>query len=248
MKRKLLFLWCVLAISYYPIYSQVIEHVRFHQQEDNIVINYKLIEEESSHSPSGGYNIKVFYILNKHEPVQLNSVSGDAGNGVLPGKNKEIVWDVLADMDKLEGDIKFIVKIEKKTNFLDYYKHKHNFLFGARFMLFYSNEFFPGAMAGYMYNQRIGGYLTFNTNIDYSYYSITGCVLFNPLRFNFNNGETFYTNINLGGGFDDIDDYHLNFGIMFNYKFIYLSGGIEIPLCIGEIQGLTEVFGLGIVF
>lgn len=69
----------------------------------------------------GKYNIKLFVKSNNSYSWSsaLKSVSGNVGANQSTGKNKQIVWDVLKDLDKFQGD--WIFGIEA-LNVLNNYK------------------------------------------------------------------------------------------------------------------------------
>ena len=82
--------------------AQKIENIRTEQQEKKIIIYYALTGTKTGQT----FNVKVYCSTdggaNWGEP--LHSVTGDVGKNVTTGYNKKIVWDVLKDREKLQGD------------------------------------------------------------------------------------------------------------------------------------------------
>jgi uncharacterized protein (TIGR02145 family) len=97
-------------------YSQKVENVHFEQVGKQIHIYYDLEGEDI-------YNVAVFCSTNNGktwgEPLQ--KVSGDAGENIKSGKDKEVVWDVLKERERLSGNISFKIeaKPENKGTFTD---------------------------------------------------------------------------------------------------------------------------------
>ncbi len=86
-------------------FSQKVENVRFEQAGKQIHIYYDLQGE-------GTYNVEVFCSTNNGQSwgKPLREVTGAVRTNQEPGTNKKIVWDVLAEREKLTGVVKF--KIE----------------------------------------------------------------------------------------------------------------------------------------
>lgn len=93
--------------------AQSVTNVRFEQSGKQIVIYYDLYGETGN-----GWNISVFCSKDKAKTLgmPLQKVTGACGDGVLPGENKKITWDVLTEWEKLEGDISFIVQATKSKD------------------------------------------------------------------------------------------------------------------------------------
>lgn len=94
------------------VYGQTIDNVRFHQtDEDKVIVTYDIsggegrtFEVTLTLSDDGGSN---FLIVPR-------SVSGDVGPNVKGGRGKQIVWDVLADIRRLEGT-NYVFKVSAKS-------------------------------------------------------------------------------------------------------------------------------------
>ena len=91
--------------------AQQVENVRFEQQGKQIHIYYDL-------QGNGTYNVQVFCSTDNGKTwgQPLQKVTGAVGKNQKAGNNKEIVWDVLAEREKLEGEIKFKIEARKPIN------------------------------------------------------------------------------------------------------------------------------------
>jgi uncharacterized protein (TIGR02145 family) len=82
--------------------AQKIENIRTEQQAKKINIYYDITGTETGQT----FDVKVYCSTDGgaswDEPLQ--SVTGDVGKNVTTGCNKKIVWDVLKDREKLQGD------------------------------------------------------------------------------------------------------------------------------------------------
>ena len=76
-----------------------VQNVRFQVQGQKVHVSYDLIGK-------GAYTVTLQSVREEGRPwvPGLRSLSGDVGKGIQPGKKKEIVWDVLKDVERLEGD------------------------------------------------------------------------------------------------------------------------------------------------
>lgn len=104
--RQINILATILIINW-PVfsYSQELDDVRFEQVGDYIYITYDLEGNDS-------YVIQVYCSIdNGHTWGQpLRRVTGAVGSNQKPGKDKRIVWDVLAERDELVGKVRFKVE------------------------------------------------------------------------------------------------------------------------------------------
>lgn len=86
----------------------VVRHVRFSQTEaDQVEVMYDLA------APAGTkWTVELWLSQDGGESftIQPRSVRGDVGEGVLSGTGKRILWDVFADIRKLEGEA-FVFKV-----------------------------------------------------------------------------------------------------------------------------------------
>lgn len=110
MRFLLLFLFFFSFLSL--VFSQSIENVAFRQtEEDKIVITYDIVGGEGQTfevslwvSPDGGQNYTIV----------PRTLSGDIGEKVTGGRGKMIIWDVLSDVRRLEGQT-YVFKVQAKT-------------------------------------------------------------------------------------------------------------------------------------
>ena len=84
-------------------YSQAVEIKSTVQKNQKIYITYDL------NGKPGKYNIKIYVKANGsyYWSSPLKWVSGDVGENQKIGNNKQIIWDVLQDRDKFQGDYIF---------------------------------------------------------------------------------------------------------------------------------------------
>ncbi len=90
------------------ISAQEFNNVHFDQVGNEIHIFYDLMGVQEGDE----VNVQVYYSNDQGESWQgpLESVIGDVGNSVQPGKDKRIVWNVLQEKEQLTGDIQFQVR------------------------------------------------------------------------------------------------------------------------------------------
>jgi len=95
-------------------FSQQVENIHFEQAGKQIHIYYDLHGE-------GTFNVKVYCSTNDGRTwgQPLQKITGAAGANQQPGVNKEIIWDVLAEREKLAGEIRF--KIEAASGNTGYF-------------------------------------------------------------------------------------------------------------------------------
>ena len=110
---KKLKIYGILFLLFLPLlsFSQQVKNVRFKQHGKQIHIYYDL-------QGNGTYNVNIFCSTdNSHTWGQaLQKVTGAIGKNQKAGNNKEIIWDVLAEREKLEGNIKFKIEARKPIN------------------------------------------------------------------------------------------------------------------------------------
>lgn len=100
-------------VGFNSVTAQTVTNVRFSQEGDNVRITYDLSDPADitvEMSTDGGVTFSSRLLVH---------LSGDVGRNVSAGKNKSVLWNVLADVDNLEGDdIRFRVvptRIAPKT-------------------------------------------------------------------------------------------------------------------------------------
>lgn len=107
--------------------AQSVENIRFEKSGRQIVVYYDLLGEQGTIwsislfcSPDGG----------KTWGSALQKITGDAGKKIKPGANKKIIWDVLSEVEKLEGEISFKISAIQDPSTIkpvystEYYKFK----------------------------------------------------------------------------------------------------------------------------
>jgi uncharacterized protein (TIGR02145 family) len=96
-------------------YSQKVENPHFEQSGKQIIIYYDLIGAQ----PDQTCEINVLCSTDggKTFGTPLKEVSGDVGPNIKVGNDKKIIWDVLAEIEKLEGDIVFEVYVTNTLAF-----------------------------------------------------------------------------------------------------------------------------------
>lgn len=108
----LIFLLVSITGMYGELTAQTLTNVDFETKEGNkIEITYDLID-----CPAGEtYDIEVYLINKTDRSIRTkltNGISGDL-TGLEGGAHKQIIYDVLADRDQLEGRIQFELRIGK---------------------------------------------------------------------------------------------------------------------------------------
>jgi uncharacterized protein (TIGR02145 family) len=103
--KKFVLLIILLDLTFHGLYSQEITNIHFEQEGEMINIYYDL-------TGVGSFEIKVYCSQEEGKTwgQPLSMVTGAVGNDQGSGYGKKIVWDVLSEREKLQGDIKF--KIE----------------------------------------------------------------------------------------------------------------------------------------
>jgi formylglycine-generating enzyme required for sulfatase activity len=107
--KKIIILIALIALTAFVTTAQTITDVKFEQVGKQLVITYNL------DAPSGSqWQISVSASTDNGTTWgnNLSSVTGDVGNGIKPGPNKKITWDVLTERISLTGTISFKVKAE----------------------------------------------------------------------------------------------------------------------------------------
>lgn len=87
-------------------YAQQVTSIGASQIDDQLVrITYDLLEE----LPGQIFTVYLFSSANNYE-LPLLYVNGDVGEGILPGKNKSIDWDISQELVAFDGDLTFEVR------------------------------------------------------------------------------------------------------------------------------------------
>lgn len=90
------------------VVAQSVTNVRFEKSGKQVVISYDLMGDKGS-----TWQIDV-YCRQLGKDALLQKITGEYGKSIMPGTNKKITWDVLAEFEKLEGEVSF--KIEATKN------------------------------------------------------------------------------------------------------------------------------------
>jgi uncharacterized protein (TIGR02145 family) len=98
----------LILICIQDLHSQDITNIRFEQEGKKVNIYYDITGAKSGQK----FDIKVYCSEDGGQTWgnPLKSVYGDVGKNQIAGYNKKITWDVLADREKLTGDVKFRIK------------------------------------------------------------------------------------------------------------------------------------------
>lgn len=144
MKRFISILFLILWASSFAT-AQTVSNVNFEKSGKQIIITYDL-----SGANESIWDITVYCSRDGSQTLgtPLKKISGDCGVAIRPGLNKKITWDVLAEIEKLEGEISFTVEAKSYTELInnsmkvlappinkkesnlnysvDYYKYKRN--------------------------------------------------------------------------------------------------------------------------
>ncbi|RLD58110.1 MAG: hypothetical protein DRJ05_08580 [Bacteroidetes bacterium] len=86
-------------------FSQEVENIRFEQEGKMINIYYNLSGTES-------YDVIIYCSTGENDwgtPLQM--VTGAIGAGQTAGIDKEIIWDVLTEREKLTGEVRFKIEV-----------------------------------------------------------------------------------------------------------------------------------------
>jgi len=103
---KCTFLLILFSFLFNHVQSQQLTNVAAKQDGKKIIITYTLTGKQDVNE----YEIKFFVSTNggMNWEQLTNGINGDIGSKVTPGSLKNLIWDVLATRDKLQGDnIKF---------------------------------------------------------------------------------------------------------------------------------------------
>ncbi|MFZ4708087.1 MAG: hypothetical protein ACOYMF_18940 [Bacteroidales bacterium] len=107
MKQLFLLIHLILLTTMF-VGAQSVTNVRFEKSGKQVVISYDLMGDKGT-----TFQIDV-YCRQLGKDVLLQKITGACGKSILPGTNKKITWDVLAEFEKLEGDVGF--KVEATEN------------------------------------------------------------------------------------------------------------------------------------
>lgn len=109
MKQTFLILLLIFLTTLF-VGAQSVTNVSFEKSGKQVVISYDLSGE-----PGSTWNINI-YCKQLGKDVLLQNITGACGKSILPGTNKKITWDVLAEFEKLEGEVSFKVEATKNKD------------------------------------------------------------------------------------------------------------------------------------
>jgi hypothetical protein len=78
---------------------------------DEVIVNYKL------HDQKGRKFFISLFSSKDNFKTPLTHVTGDVGEGILPGENKKIVWDIKTELGQFKGDLTFEIKCQVMEDF-----------------------------------------------------------------------------------------------------------------------------------
>lgn len=109
MKQSFLILLLILLTTLF-VGAQSVTNVSFEKSGKQVVISYDLLGDKGT-----TWYIAVYCKqLGKDKLLQM--ITGACGKSIIPGANKKITWDVLAEVEKLEGEISFKVEATKNKD------------------------------------------------------------------------------------------------------------------------------------
>lgn len=172
MKKIILLLLGVLYFT--TLAAQNVSNVDFYQSGSNVIIKYDLSKKS---------DVQIFVSINGGQTYSkaLQKVSGAVGQGVAPGKELSIVWDVLSEFNTLQGDqvlFKVTAKVCKSSKAKTSTSEPEKFKFPSRglvlvnvgvnpggFSDFTAQHLSYGIMGGWM--KRAGFYVKARSNFNF---------------------------------------------------------------------------------
>lgn len=93
-------------ISFSAVQAQIVSNVNWDldANQENIIITYNLNKQGNSNY----FQVSVRATLNG-APLEVKTLSGDAGDYIRSGEGKRIIWNVVADVKEMQGDLKILV-------------------------------------------------------------------------------------------------------------------------------------------
>jgi hypothetical protein len=106
MKQSFLILLLILLTNLF-VGAQSVTNVSFEKSGKQVVISYDLSGE-----PGSTWNINIYCNRagDKTWGTPLQKLTGAYGNAISPDTNKKVTWDVLSEMENLEGQISFLIE------------------------------------------------------------------------------------------------------------------------------------------
>jgi uncharacterized protein (TIGR02145 family) len=111
--KRIELLLAILILIQTSSFAQKVENVRFEQTGKQITIYYDLAGTTTGQL----FDIQVFCSTDGGKTIgaPLKRLTGDAGPGIKGGTGKKIVWDVLAEQEKLTGYVLFELQARRKS-------------------------------------------------------------------------------------------------------------------------------------
>ena len=115
-KYKLVLLITIILFTFNCLNSQTISNIRALQGNNIVVIYYDLTHTRFYQD----FNVFVYYSYDNGTTFTgpLKYVTGDAGSGIIPGKNKKIEWDLFAEGIMFKPTDRVIFKVDAERNVL----------------------------------------------------------------------------------------------------------------------------------
>jgi len=114
--------------------AQSVDNIRFEQSGKQVVIYYDLLGEQGTI-----WNIEIYCSQDEGTTwgSHLQKLSGEFGNAIMPGTNKQVIWEMLDELDKIEGEISFKVEASSKdiTETVAGLNMKMTFIKGGNFQM-----------------------------------------------------------------------------------------------------------------
>jgi uncharacterized protein (TIGR02145 family) len=113
--NKGIYFFIILSLVHLKIAAQKVENVHFEQAGKQIIIYYDLTGTQQDQT----FDIQIFCSTDGGKTLgsPLSKVNGDVGTSQVGGLGKRIVWDVLKERDKIEGEILFEVHVLNTSKF-----------------------------------------------------------------------------------------------------------------------------------
>lgn len=89
--------------------SQTVTDVKSHQRGNTIIVDYKINGADADKN----YSVNLYYSLHEGEYTgPLKAVKGDVGTVLVGDGEKQITWDVLKEVEGINGKVSFKVEIK----------------------------------------------------------------------------------------------------------------------------------------
>jgi hypothetical protein len=114
LRNPLGFLLLISLLNCTKLWAQKVETLSFEQDGKQIIIYYDLTGTQASQR----YDVQVFYSVDggRNFSGPLQKVTGAVGKEVKAGISNKIIWDVLNEKEKLEGNVIFELYIKGTNN------------------------------------------------------------------------------------------------------------------------------------